>query len=139
MMTDTEIIKALECCLKATTGNDCEKLNCPALTATDCVYLLSSGRTGEDAIYHGIMKDALDLINRQKAKIKKLKEQKKLYLDRWQESLDFAKEDRAEEIREFAKRLKANKDKLFNYIYSSREFDKYIDNLTKEMTEDSNE
>ena len=52
-MTDNEIIKALECCIK----HDCG--NCPA-TAMVC------GETFD-------MEYALDLINRQKAEIEKLK------------------------------------------------------------------
>ena len=44
---------------------------------------------------------------------------------------------RFEAIKEFAERVKANKNKLFNYIYSERGFDEQIDNLVKEMVGDT--
>ena len=61
-MTDNEIIKALECC-SGNTMDDCD--DCPrccddGLTTTECMCKL--------------MKDALDLINRQKTEIKKYKD-----------------------------------------------------------------
>lgn len=33
-----EIIKALECCVKADTHYDCRELNCPALINDECIY-----------------------------------------------------------------------------------------------------
>lgn len=57
--TDEEIIKALECCTKAVSGvRKCEK--CPLYTKFQCLYAIK--------VY------ALDLINRQKAEIERLKE-----------------------------------------------------------------
>lgn len=43
---------------------------------------------------------------------------------------------KAEAIKEFAEKVKANKGKLFNYIFSSNGFDEQIDNLVKEMVGD---
>ena len=53
-MTDNEITKALECCI----NDDCD--NCPD-TFGNCE--------------HNAMRNALDLINRQKAEIERLNEQ----------------------------------------------------------------
>ncbi len=58
-MTDAEIIKALECCAKAVNTFVCNESKCP-LFGTNCIDILS--------------KNALDLINRQKAEIGRLKE-----------------------------------------------------------------
>ena len=46
-------------------------------------------------------------------------------------------ENKSEAIKEFAEKVKANKNKLFNYIFSSRGFDEQIDNLVKEMVGDT--
>lgn len=59
-MKDNEIIKALECCIK----DDCD--NCPD-TFGNCE--------------HNAMRNALDLINRQKAEIERLKEFEGMYND----------------------------------------------------------
>ena len=73
-LTDAEVIKALECCVRSTSGNDCEKLNCPACKDFGCHYMDSSDRDDSyEALVEGLGKDALDLINRQKAEIEKLK------------------------------------------------------------------
>ena len=72
-MTDNEIIKALECCIKAETWGDCEKMGCPASTKQGCHFYLRTDDDYENTIYIEIFKDALDLINRQKAEIEALK------------------------------------------------------------------
>ena len=58
-MTDNEIIKALECCVT----NDCTKCKAYDETNGEIVDCL-----------HAICRNALDLINRQKARIKELEE-----------------------------------------------------------------
>lgn len=63
MMTDNEIVKALECCC---IEHDCSK--CPYTKNKGCSCI------------NDILKDALDLINRQKAEIKKLTSGKCIYL-----------------------------------------------------------
>ena len=68
-MTDNEIIKALECCIKAETRGDCEEMGCPASTKQGCQFYLRTDDDYENTIYIEILKDALDLINRQKAEI----------------------------------------------------------------------
>ena len=71
-LTDNEIIKALECCVKSTSGNDCEKLHCPACKEFGCYYMDISDRDDSyEALVEGMGKDALDLIKR-KDKVNKL-------------------------------------------------------------------
>lgn len=61
-MADNEIIKALECCANNTNDSVCYENKCP-LFGQKCIDILS--------------KNALDLINRQKAEIERLKTVKK--------------------------------------------------------------
>ena len=112
-MTDNEIIKALEYHSETTGAEDSE---CPQL--------------GYD-----LYKLALDLINRQNAKIERLekiraKQAKFLGEERGQkyELLNKICKAKSEAIKEFAEKLKAKKCGLFNRID--------IDNLVKEMTEE---
>ena len=73
-MTDNEIIKALECCPKAEMTVDCKALGCPVYQKKGCGYVLNCDlNSTTDAIIEGLSKDALDLINRQKAEIERLK------------------------------------------------------------------
>lgn len=62
-MTDNEIIKALECCTKGTTSDVC--VDCPLRTTDICI---------EEE--NGVLKLALDLINRQKEEIQRLEKEK---------------------------------------------------------------
>lgn len=84
-MTDAEIIKALEVCVGI--HNDCE----------DCPLLEHSQAT--DECMTELMSNALDLINRQKADIEKLKKG-------WKADVIETKNTKAEAIKEFAERLK---------------------------------
>ncbi len=68
--TDEEVIKALECCIRG------------GLACCECCYYI------DEAAYHRgercapkLKRDALDLINRQKAEIKKVKSCLEFYLD----------------------------------------------------------
>ena len=61
-MTDNAIIKALKCCKKAKINQDCVVLKCPFSTEYGCNIGLENLRN-----------EALDLINRQKAEIERLK------------------------------------------------------------------
>lgn len=135
-MTDNEIIKALECCQSEDSGM-CRICPFHSDTYSGCWYELH--------------KDALDLINRQKAEIKSLKEKAK----RWKENYesqqvvvgDFreiinkqAKElktAKAEAVKEFAERLKSylHQDDFGTpdeYWKPESEFANMIDNLLKE-------
>ena len=69
-MTDNEIIKALECCSYATTNRDCEK----------CSYYPDEDCTKKQCA------DIINLINRQKAEIERLRVDLKYYLDNNEES-----------------------------------------------------
>lgn len=69
-LTDKEIKKALECCSKAKTNEDCKKLECPFYDdAIEMCGVLNSEQV--------LMSNALDLINRQEEKIKKFENRQK--------------------------------------------------------------
>lgn len=125
-MTDNEIKKALECCILG----DCQ----------GCFY----GDTDQRHCKDDLMQNALDLINRLEAENRSLISDVNLYrqeverlqieqtIAKFEKNKDFANA-KVEGVKEFAEIVKANKHKLFNYIYSSRGFDEQIDNLVKEM------
>ena len=93
--------------------------------------------------YEYLLNDAICEINRLQADIKKLTSGKCVYLSD-DETTEYCVEGpcpnyktvaqiKAEAIKEFAEIVKANRRKLFNYIYSSKGFDEQIDNLLIEM------
>ena len=154
-MTDNEIIKALEYCPKATTLGDCEKLECPALRKEGCYYACF----GEDIYENELMKDALSVINRQKAKIEALQmdneqlqsdivnanmnaehalaeiERLQFECGRLERHTKMHDEIITDAIKEFAERLK---EKLVEESYDDCQFFKVvgeseIDSLVKEM------
>ena len=98
-MTDNEIIKALGCCPKAEMTVDCKALGCPVYQKKGCGYVLNCDLDSTtDAIIEGLSKDALDLINRQKAEIEAL--------IAGQETLQrYISTAKAEAVKEFAERL----------------------------------
>ena len=124
-MTDNEIIKALECCVK---GLECK--NCPANPHKGnygyCTSLL--------------LKAALDLINRQKAEIERLEKDSKrlkkveMQLDDAMKMYDTIK---AEAYKEFADRLKENS--IATFSWNGVVLVEEIDNLLKEMVGDNDE
>ena len=57
-----QIIKALECCIKAESWGDCEDLGCPAHTKQGCYFYLRTDDDYENTIYIELCKDALSLI-----------------------------------------------------------------------------
>lgn len=137
-MTDTEIIKALECC------RDCNCKECPACRIID-------GGTHCTEIDE---EEILDLINRQKAEIERLQKIIVGFMDEvgtWSNKYDvdisnilklplLAKEDwnirnkiKAEAVKEFAERLKKKAHSYFlaNLIWIVEIDD--INNLVKEM------
>ena len=61
-MEREQIIKALECCIKAETWGDCEDLGCPAHTKQGCYFYLRTDDDYENTIYIELCKDALSLI-----------------------------------------------------------------------------
>lgn len=70
--TDKEIIKALEICAKSECWGDCEDMGCPAAMKHGCHFYLRTDEDYEGVIQTEMLKDALDLINRQKAEIERL-------------------------------------------------------------------
>ena len=52
------------------------------------------------------------------------------------EDFELIRKVRADTIKTFAEKVKANRDRLFNYIYSGRYFNEQIDNLANEMMEE---
>ena len=115
--TDEEIVKALECC-QSHTITDCR--DCP-------------NRASGDNCVNELMRNALDLINRQKAEIERLKAEQMMaegYADALEERA------KAEAIKEFAERLKANMCHGYPYLEIEEDlFRRDVDNLVAEMTE----
>ena len=111
-MTDNEIIR----CLRLCRAGDCE--NCKALNVCDATFS-----------FH---KEALDLINRQKAEIEKLKGS--TIVSNIMESQRIKREAKAEAYKEFAERLNeeaqiADCFDSYNMVVGTH----FIDNLLKEM------
>ena len=129
-MTDNDIIKALECC--GCDNYQCD--NCPYAYKTCTVY-----------------KDSLDLINRQKAEIERLREETaELIDDRYATQLlchlikkeDDTRNVRSDAIKEFAERLKnafpeGNRDNKCPAIYID-DYCYIIDECAEEMVGDNN-
>ena len=115
-MTDTEIIKALEC--RTTKGAKCS--DCPAFKKVD--------RSDCKKYFRG----AIDLINCQQAEIERLKKKVEELSEVLSDSIRIRyKEAQSEAIKEFAEMLK---DEWFNNRYDSPdiEFDYFIDLVIKE-------
>lgn len=113
-MTDNDIMKALECCTSSTTSEACN--GCPLYSTTICTEM-----------ENGLMIYALDLINRQKAEIERLRKY----------NTDVAFKHYNDGIKEFAERLKDRVDDprqikgaVIDLIIDD------IDKLVKEMTEE---
>lgn len=121
MLTDNEIINALECCISFTNLNECD--NCPFHERCE------NGEELESLV--------LSLINRQKAEIERLKVDSKMHIvykgargfGRAFFFSEVVKQAKAEAIKEFVERLKREKRDLF----CIENIDGLIDNLVKEM------
>ena len=130
-MTDNEIIKALECCLKGCNAEGCD--NCPLYEKVeDCEI--------EIPII------ALDLINRQKAEIEQLRlenralSQKRITMF---ERIELVNNARTKAIREFAENVKTAINERFSDEIQDSNAHLYLmntllDDLVKEMTEGEN-
>lgn len=108
--TDDEIVKALECC----GGQGCKEcpFNCNCAT---CIMTLQDS--------------ALSLINRQKAELEDLREI--VFMDR----SEAIKNLKSEAIKEFAKKIKTDAERICDDNYIEDALIKYVDTLVKEMTE----
>lgn len=126
-MTDNEIIKALECCTSEEIGNRCP------------------------VIVRGVMKDALSLINRQKAEIESLRNIVKTDFLTAREQLKLFRSEigqiRSEAIKEFASKLTPRLLKEMDEqglmppayvkkVHAYTEIELFINEIVKEMTED---
>lgn len=126
-MTDNEIIKFMQCVM----GND---VNCSECAYQKTLPFPSCRRT--------CAKDALDLINRQKAEIERLeKELMKCKLEK-EMMYQVADEIKSVAIKDFAERLKENLTGIGrSTTYGNFEYGTVksyeIDNLVKEMTEEN--
>ncbi len=122
-MTDNDIIKALGCCAVA---YDC----------IDCPFDCDCGNMSN------LSTAVLDLINRQKAEIERLKETKDRLLYNLKAVCEEKDEDnvRAEAIKEFEKRLKEKKHLEEYSVLDSVEsvYVEDVDNLVREMVGDDN-
>ena len=135
-MTDNEIVKALECCARSECA-DCK--NCPldSLNRNDCYSII-------------LHQHSLDLINRQKAEIERLKNavpsnkyacrvavKNGVIYTHTLEDYEWLIGDIGEEaIKEFAERLKSELTPYPECEFKETITSKQIDNLVKEMTED---
>lgn len=121
-MTDNDIVKALECCKKPVPDCDC----CPIERGDMCFDFLKEV--------------ALDLINRQKAEIERLKDmvsQNEGVLPEYEKFI------KAEAIKEFAERLKESaidadvysgyRKELFEKAVTVIEIDRILEEMTEEI------
>ena len=72
-MTDNEIIKAAECCLRTKTKDDCSKIGCPSYYENGC-HLYDMVDDDYYALFYKFTEELLDIANRQKAEIERLKD-----------------------------------------------------------------
>lgn len=117
-MTDNEIKKALENCLDYSPSCATCKYDADTLTSSECMGAL--------------MKDCLDLINRQKAEIERLNiecQSMRNAANSYKMHYETAK---SEAIKEFAEKLK----NCFAISGDYLDIINIIDNLVKEMTEE---
>ena len=136
-MTNSEIIKVLECCSSARTVDDCEKSGCPcSADPKTCVF-------ADNQTIQRVIDVSLDLINRQKAEIERLKMEciDAKFTKYKAEFKEFKAEIEAEAIKQFAERLKYTL--IINNEHNTVMFDydftlETIDNLAKEMVGDNN-
>ena len=132
-MTEEQIIKALEYCF--TRGFD-------ESTCYECPFYTATAKCTED-----LRESVLDLINRQKAEIERLKRDIAIHEHVHEESNAayqvHVKQAKSEAIKEFAERLK---EKLcceddcgyhcFDCCYECKDYVPVVDKLVKEMTEE---
>ena len=120
-LTDEEIIKALEYC--NADRNECDK----------CVL---QKECESNPFYSAVAEHALDLINRQKSEIERLKGS--TIVNNIMESQRIKREAKAEAYKEFAEKLKQHKRKMKGFDLTEEFWDyailvEDIDNLLKEM------
>jgi hypothetical protein len=125
--TDDEIIKALEVCTKSKSWGDCEDMGCPAATKHGCYFCLRTAEDYEGVAQDELLKDALALINRQKAEIERLRKY----------NTDVAFKHYNDGIKEFAERLKSDLGRIPQHQFTRSQVEWSINTFVKEMTEEN--
>ena len=128
-LTESEIMKALECCSKPV-GEDCNE--CP-LKSSDCLKV-------------NIEELALDLINRKNEEIERVTKERDNITKTYTEVVDAWKITRAKAIKEFAERVKeeiisdtaygcdtTQHSGYYDYKIKIGDIPEYIDQIAKEM------
>lgn len=124
-MTDKEIVRALECCIKSTHFGECFENKCPMASEKGC-------KVGKETLYPY----ALDLINRLQAEIERLNKEVETEIDK----LNAEKNDvmyykdqlKSEAIKEFENLIVNN---LIEQAYGRDYLLCLIKEWAKEMTE----
>jgi hypothetical protein len=130
-LTDSEIIKALKCCIKAEKVRDCEKMGCPLSLGNcqGCKYVDNE---------NGLYKDAFDLINRLQAKNDKLQKEMEMWKNTAYHEASQCETAKAEAYKEFVKKLHEElriygiKDKFNKSVFLN-----VVDKAKKELVGDS--
>lgn len=128
-MTDSEIIKALECCQGRNGWGDPKCYECPF-----------DGSNPNIGCRKHLLNKTVDLINRQKAWIEKLDKENEEQHQAILIALRRMGEIRAEAIKEFAERLKESKYLSSEWSHGEHPYvveEDNIDDLVEEMTEGS--
>ena len=121
-MTDEQIIKALECCVKTEFISDCAKCE---MFAFDCRDIL--------------IENALDLVNRQKAEIERLKKRNTLLLKKKCNDINTARKIiKSEAIKELAERLKSRLANLSvrTKTHGRKTTPNYVDDIANQILHD---
>lgn len=122
-MTDEQLITILECCSSDENIKCCKK--CALCEKYDC--------------YSEISKNALDLINRQKAEIERLSDYNANLQTANTELSNEIIEIKSEAIKEFAEKLKQKAVIPFPYISNEILFVEDIDEVAKQLMTEENE
>ena len=118
-MTDKDIVKAAECCLKTQTKDDCSKIGCPSYYENGGCHLYDTVDDDYYALFEWFTTELLNIANRQKAEIERLN--------------DLLDDCKADTIQEFIKRFeKKIKDVKFT-IGQTWEIQSAIKEVVKEM------
>lgn len=156
-MTDNEIIKAFDCCLKSKSLSECKSLDCPAYGEKGCIYFNRSEIDDNSAFFIEMGIDFVAIIKRQQAENEELQSEitllkesnanlqelyqgeKEKVAKAKQKVIDIAKAlktAKADAIKEMANRLKEND--FFKYFTYHGEAALNIDIVAAEMVGDSN-
>ena len=115
-MTDNEIVKALECCIKSSHFGECFKNQCPLVSEKGC-------KVGKETLYPYL----LDLINRLQAENERLKKG-------WRTDVILTANAKAEAYKECIEKVKENL--MFLPLSAMPErfvTESVLDNLLKEL------